>query len=321
MKIVVLDGYTTNPGDLNWEGIGQYGEITVYNRTSFTDEAEILHRIGDAQIVYTNKTPLSRATIEKAPNMKFIGVIATGYNVVDTAAAKEKGIPVCNVPTYGTAAVGQFTFALLLEICSHVGIHNDAVQAGRWITCPDMCFWDRPLIELAGKTIGLIGCGRIGQATGKIADAMGMNVIAYDEHPTEAGKAVAKHVSLDELYKQSDVVSLHCPLTSTNQGMINKDSIAKMKDNVIIINTSRGGLINERDLAEALNSGKILAAGVDVVSVEPMKADNPLLKAKNCIITPHIAWTPKESRKRLLDVAAGNLKAFIDGNPINVVNS
>jgi len=321
MKIVILDGYTANPGDLSWERIEQYGDLTVYDRTSLTDENEIQQRIGDAQIIFTNKTPLSKATIEKASNLKFISSIATGYNGVDIIAAKDRGIPVSNIPTYGTASVGQFTIALLLEICSHVGIHNDAVHAGRWITSPDVCFWDRPLIELADKTIGLIGCGRIGQAAGKIAKAMDMHVIAFDEYPTEAGKAIAEHVSLDELYERSDVVSLHCPITDTNHGMINKDSIARMKDNVIIINTSRGGLINEQDLTDALDSGKVLAAGLDVVAVEPMKEDNPLLKAKNCIITPHIAWSPKESRQRLVNIAADNLKAFIDGNPINVVNS
>ena len=321
MKIVILDGYTENPGDLSWEGFEKLGELTVYDRTPLDDEAEIQKRIGDADIVYTNKTPLSRATLDGAPNLKFIGLLSTGYNVVDIAAAKVKGIPVSNIPTYGTAAVGQFAIALLLEICHRIGAHSQAVNEGRWASCKDFCFWDYPLIELHGKTMGIIGCGRIGQATAQIAKSLGMNVIAYDEHPSEAGHAIAKHVSLDELYAQADVISLHCPLFPSNEGMINKASIAKMKDGVIIINTSRGGLVNEQDLAGALNSGKVYAAGLDVVSVEPIKPDNPLLKAKNCIITPHIAWAPREARARLMNIAEDNLKAFIAGNPINVVNS
>jgi len=320
MKIVILDGYTENPGDLSWAGFEALGELTVYDRTPITDEAAILKNIGDADVVYTNKTPITKSTLEKAPNLKFIGVLATGYNVVDVAAAKEKGIPVSNIPTYGTAAVGQFAIALLLEICHHVGAHSQAVKEGRWSSCPDWCFWDYPLIELSGKTMGIVGFGRIGQATGQIAKALGMNVIACDEYPNDAGKAIADHVSLDELYAKSDVISLHCPLFTTNQGMINKDSISKMKNGVIIINTSRGGLVNEQDLADALNSGKVYAAGIDVVSFEPIKPDNPLLKAKNCLITPHIAWASKESRARLMDLATDNLKAFIAGKAINVVN-
>jgi len=320
MKIVILDGYTENPGDLSWNEFEKLGELVVYDRTSLTDEAEIQKRIGDADVVYTNKTPLSRATIEKAPNLKFISMLATGYNVVDIDAAKENGIPVSNIPAYGTAAVGQFAIALLLEICHRIGKHSDAVNEGRWENCADWCFWDYPLIELSGKTMGIIGCGRIGQFTAQVAKALGMNVIAYDEHPSEAGKIVAEHVSLDELYAQADVISLHCPLFASNQGMINKESIAKMKDGVIIINTSRGGLVNEQDLTDALNSGKVYAAGLDVVSVEPIKSDNPLLKAKNCILTPHIAWAPKEARQRLMHIAEDNLKAFIAGKPINVVN-
>ncbi|MBO4887616.1 MAG: D-2-hydroxyacid dehydrogenase [Firmicutes bacterium] len=319
MKIVILDGYTENPGDLSWAGLEALGELTVYDRTPF-DEAEILKRIGDADYLYTNKTPLSRAVIEKAPNLKFIGVLATGYNVVDVAAAKDKGIPVTNIPTYGTAAVGQFAIALLLEICHHVGHHSQAVHEGRWESNPDFCFWDYPLIELAGKTMSIIGFGRIGQVTGKIAKALGMKVIAYDNYQSDAGKAIADYVSLDEVLTTSDVISLHCPLFPETQGMINKDSIAKMKDGVIILNNSRGPLIVEQDLADALNSGKVYAAGLDVVSTEPIKGDNPLLGAKNCFITPHISWAPKESRQRLMDIAVDNLKQFIAGNPVNVVN-
>jgi len=320
MKIVILDGYTENPGDLSWAGIEALGELIVYDRTPITDEAAVSKNIADADAVYTNKTPITRKNMEDAPNLKFISMLATGYNVVDVVAAKEKGIVVSNIPTYGTAAVAQFAIALLLEICHHVGAHSSAVNEGRWASSPDWCFWDYPLIELSGKTMGIIGCGRIGQATALVAKALGMNVLAFDENPTDAGKAVADHVDLDELYSRSDVISLHCPLFPANTGMINKESISKMKDGVIIINTSRGGLVNEKDLADALNSGKVYAAGVDVVSFEPIKPDNPLLGAKNCIITPHIAWAPKEARTRLMGIATDNLKAFIAGEPINVVN-
>ena len=320
MKIVVLDGYTENPGDLSWEGLEKLGELTVYDRTSLTDVDETIRRIGDADAVYTNKTPITRKVIESCPNIKFISVLATGYNVVDYVAAKEKGIPVTNIPTYGTAAVGQFATALLLEICHHIGHHANAVAEGRWENNIDWCFWDYPLIELAGKTIGIIGLGRIGQATAAIVAALGMNVIAFDEFKSDAGAKVAKYVELDELFSTSDVIALHCPLFPSTQGIINKNTIAKMKDGVIIINNSRGPLIVEQDLADALNSGKVYAAGLDVVSTEPIKGDNPLLKAKNCIITPHISWAPKESRQRLMDIAVGNLESFISGNPVNVVN-
>ena len=318
MKIVVLDGYTLNPGDLSWGELEKLGELTVYDRTP---EDKILERIGDAEIVYTNKTPLTREIFNKAPNIKWVGVLATGYNVVDVEAAKEKGIPVTNVPTYGTAAVAQMVFALLLEICHHVWEHNEAVKSGEWTRSKDFCFWKYPLIELAGKTMGIIGYGRIGQATGKIAQAMGMKVLAYDQYENKALESeTMKYVSLDELLRESDVISLHCPLFESTRGIINKESIARMKDGVIIINTSRGPLIVEEDLAEALNSGKVYAAAVDVVSTEPIREGNPLLKAKNIIITPHIAWAPKESRQRLMDIAVNNLKSYLDGNPVNVVN-
>ena len=317
MKIVVLDGYTENPGDLSWEELGKLGELTVYDRTP---EEEILNRIGDAEIVITNKTPLTRATMDACPNMRYIAVLATGYNVVDVAAAKEKGIPVSNVPTYGTASVGQFAIAMLLEICHHVAHHSQTVFEGKWNSCADWCYWDYPLIELDGKTMGIIGFGRIGQTTGKIAKAMGMNILAYDSFPTDSGKAIAEYVDLDTLLAQSDVVALHCPLFPETRGIINKDTIAKMKDGVILLNNSRGPLIVEQDVADALNSGKIYAAGLDVVSTEPIKNDNPLLKAKNCFITPHISWAPKESRQRIMDCTVSNVAAFQNGAPVNVVN-
>lgn len=320
MKIVVLDGYTENPGDLSWAGLEGLGELAVYERTSLTDEAEIISRIGDAGAVITNKTPLSARTMAACPGMRYIGVLATGYNVVDVEAAKVRGIPVCNIPTYGTDAVGQFAIALLLEICHHIGHHASAVAEGRWENNADWCFWDYPLIELAGKTMGIIGFGRIGQTTGRIAGAMGMNVLAYDENPSDSGKEIAAYTALDDVLARSDVICLHCPLFPSTQGIINRDSIAKMKDGVIIINNSRGPLIVEQDLADALNSGKVYAAGLDVVSTEPIKGDNPLLKAKNCLITPHISWAPRESRQRLMDIAVDNLKCFLNGSPVNVVN-
>ena len=320
MKIVVLDGYTENPGDLSWDELGKLGELTVYDRTSLTDEDEAIARIGDAEVVFTNKTPITKKVIDACPNMKMISMLATGYNVVDYVYAKEKGIPVTNVPTYGTASVSQFSIALLLEICHHIGHHDASVHAGNWANCVDWCYWDYPLIELEGKTIGIIGFGRIGQAEGRIAKALGMNVVAYDLYPNDSGRAIAEYVDLDTLYARADVISLHCNLTPENTGMINKDSIAKMKDGVILINNARGQLIHEQDVADALNSGKMGAAGLDVVYTEPIRADNPLLKAKNCIITPHISWAPKESRQRIMDTAVENVKAYLAGAPINVVN-
>ncbi len=312
MKIVVLDGYTENPGDLSWEGLEKLGVLTVYDLTA---PDQTLSRIGDAEIVYTNKTVLSRETIEKAQNLKFIGVLATGFNVVDIAAAKERSIPVCNIPTYGTTAVAQFVFALLLEICHHAGHHNGEVQKGRWTQSIHFCFWDYPLMELAGKTMGIIGFGRIGRATADIAKAFGMNVLAFDAYYKGP-----ETVPMDVLLKNSDVISLHCPLTDETRNMINQFTIAQMKDGVILINTSRGPLINEADLREALLSKKVYAAGVDVVSAEPIQKNNPLLGLDNCIITPHIAWAPRESRQRLMDVAVDNLRAFLSGTPQNVVN-
>ena len=319
MKIVVLDGYTLNPGDISWGGMEALGEVTVYDRTKPED---IIERIGDAEVVYTNKTPITKETLDACPSIKFIGVLATGYNVIDIAAAKEKGIPVSNIPTYGTAAVSQFAIALLLELCHHIGEHSDAVKAGEWSSNPDWCFWKHPLVELDGKTMGIIGFGRIGQDTGKIAQALGMKVLAYDSFKRpELESDTCQYTDLDTLLKESDVISLHCPLFPDTEGIINKDTIAKMKDGVMIINDSRGPLIVEQDLRDALDSGKVAGAALDVVSTEPIKMDNPLLGAKNVILTPHIAWAPKESRQRLMDIAVANLKAYVDGQPQNVVNA
>ncbi|MFI3324878.1 MAG: D-2-hydroxyacid dehydrogenase [Clostridia bacterium] len=317
MKIVVLDGYTENPGDLSWDDLKALGELSVYDRTPAD---MVVERIADAEIVIVNKTLITKEIITACPSIKYIGVLATGYNVVDVDAAKEQGIPVCNIPTYGTSAVAQFVFALLLEICHRVQNHSNSVVNGDWTNCQDFCFWLNPLVELAGKTIGLVGFGRIGIATAKIAKGFGMEVLAYDSFESEEGKSLATYVSLDELLEKSDVVSLHVPLFESTQGIINKNTLAKMKSSAILINTSRGPLVVEEDLKEALNNGTIYAAGVDVVSTEPIKMDNPLLQAKNCIVTPHIAWAPKESRQRLMNIAVDNVKAFIEGNPVNVVN-
>lgn len=318
MKIVILDGYTENPGDLSWSGFEEMGDLTVYDRTPID---QIRSRAGDAEIVYTNKTPLTAETLKALPRLRFIGVLATGYNVVDTAAAKELGIKVANIPTYGTSAVAQYTFALLLEICHHVGAHSRAVHDGRWSAQPDFCFWDYPLIELYGKTMGLIGFGRIGQAVADIAVALGMKVLAFDQFtdPSRETDRI-RYATLDTLLSQSDVISLHCPLTPENTGMIDAQAIGKMKKGVILLNTARGPLIVESDLRDALMSGQVAYAAVDVVSSEPIKPDNPLLSAPNCIITPHIAWASKESRERLMNIAVQNLRAFLDGKPVNIVN-
>ncbi|MEP5340693.1 MAG: D-2-hydroxyacid dehydrogenase [Algibacter sp.] len=319
MKIVILDGYTLNPGDLNWEGLKQFGELEVFNRTPFNTDA-IIKNIGDADIVYTNKTPISKEVIENVSNLKYIGVLATGYNVVDIITAKKQRIMVTNVPAYSTTSVAQFTMALLLEMCHHVGDHNQAVKNGDWSKSLDFCFWNSPLIELAGKTMGIIGFGNIGQATAKMAQAFGLNIIVYSRTiKPELESETCKFVSLDELLESSDIISLHCPLFEETKGIINADNISKMKDGVKIINTSRGSLIVEEDLEKALNYGKVSAAAVDVVSSEPMNKNNPLLNAKNCIITPHIAWAPKEARTRLMDTTINNLEAYLKGIPINCV--
>lgn len=320
MKIVVLDGFAENPGDLSWDGLKALGEVTVYDRTSYADAPVIAERIGDAEIAVTNKTPITRRTIEACPNLKLITVLATGYNVVDYACAAEKTIPVCNVPSYGTASVGQYAIALLLEVCHHIGYHSQTVQEGKWQNHSDWCYWDYPLIELAGKTAGIIGFGRIGQTTGRIAKALGMNILACDPCPNASGREIAEYVCLEELLKKSDVVFLHCNLTAENTELINRDTLSRMKDGAILINNARGQLIAEQDVADALQSGKLAAAALDVVSTEPIRVDNPLLNAPNCILTPHMSWAPKEARKRIMDITAENIEAFLRGEPINVVN-
>ena len=310
-KIIVLDGAVENPGDLSWEPLAALGELTVYD---YTAPQETIARIGDAPVILTNKTVISADVMAACPNLRYIGVLATGYNVVDIAEAKKRGIVVTNVPAYSTDTVAQFTMALLLEIALHVGHHSRVVHEGKWTACRDFAFWDYPLTELAGKTFGIVGYGSIGKATAKLAQAFGMKVLAYSRHGAEEF-----HTELDELYAQSDIVSLHCPLTAENAGMINAATIAKMKDGVILLNTARGGLINEADLREALLSGKVYAAASDVVSTEPIKADNPLLGLDNMIITPHIAWAALEARQRLMDVATDNVRQFLAGNVQNNV--
>ena len=312
MKIVVLDGYAANPGDLSWAALEALGDLTVYDRTA---PEEVVARIGDAELALTNKTELGRAQLAAAPRLKYVGVLATGYNVVDVAAARELGITVTNVPAYSTDSVAQLTIALLLEICHHAGEHNRAVQAGRWTNSPDYCFWDTPLIELAGKTMGVIGYGRIGRRVAELARCLGMKVVAWTRTPRDP-----ECVSLDELLRVSDVISLHCPLFPETRGLINRETIAKMKDGAILLNTSRGPLIDDQALSEALKSGKLYAAGADVAAVEPIAADNPLLGLPNMILTPHIAWATLEARTRLLDIAAKNAQAFLQGEPVNVVS-
>ena len=317
MKIVILDGHAVNPGDLNWDFLNKFGEVTVYERTPVECVAE---RIGDADIVLTNKSPINADILEACPNIKLVCVLATGYNVVDCKATKERGIPVCNVPDYGTAAVAQFTFALLLELCHQVGHHAQTVRDGKWCACPDFCYWDTPQMELAGKTLGIIGFGRIGRAVGKIAKAFGMNVIAYNRSQCEEGKAIGNYVNLDELLQASDIISLHCPLSPENTGMIGAEAIAKMKDGAILLNTARGPLVDEAAVTSALESGKLRGFACDVVSAEPMAENNPLKSAPNCIVTPHMAWAPIESRKRIQDCTERSILAFLDGKPINTVN-
>ena len=317
MKIVVLDGYALNPGDLSWEVFRQFGEVTVYDRTPDT---LIPERIGDADIILLNKTPITAAVLDACPTVKLICVLATGYNVVDCDAAKARGIPVCNVPAYGTAAVAQFTFALLLELCHRVGLHSDSVHAGDWCASPDFCYWRTPQMELAGKTMGIIGFGRIGRAVGAIAKAFGMQVLAYNRSRCAEGEAIGAYVELDTLLAKSDIVSLHCPLTPQTQGIISKETLSKMKDGAILINTARGPLMDEEAVAAALDSGKLRGAAMDVISQEPMVKTNPLLGAQNCIITPHMAWAPVESRQRIVDCTVRSIQGFLQGEPINVVN-
>ena len=318
MKIVILDGNALNPGDLSWDPIREFGEVTVYPRTESLEDT--IQRIGDHEIVLINKVPITEEVFEACPNIKLICVQATGYNVVDCEAAKRRGIPVCNVPSYSTAAVAQFTMALLLEVCHRIGHHDRLVHEGKWCESDSFCFWDSQQMELAGKTMGIIGFGSIGQAVGRLAKVLGMEVITYSRSIRPEGKEIAEYVDLDTLLARSDVISLHCPLFPETEKMINAQTIGKMKDGVILLNTSRGGVIDEEAVSVALRSGKIRAAAVDVVSEEPMRRENPLLTAPNCIITPHMAWAPIETRQRLLGVVAENIRGFLEGTPRNVVN-
>ena len=313
MKIVILDGYASNPNDLSWQEIAQYGELTVYDRTA---PQEVSERIKDAQIVLLNKTPLCAQVIENAKSLRMVGVLATGYNVVDIEAAKRCGITVCNVPGYSTYAVAQMTMALLLECTQQVGLHNAAIHAGQWQNSKDFCFWNAPLTELYGKTMGIVGCGAIGSAVAKAAEAFGMRVLLTARTPRDA----KNYVNLETLLNQSDVVSLHCPQTAENLHMINEKTLAMMKDGAILLNTARGGLIDEQAVCAALERGKLAYYAADVVSKEPISAENPLLQAKNCILTPHIAWAPKETRERLHYITAENIRAFLAGKAQNVVN-
>jgi glycerate dehydrogenase len=318
MKLVVLDGYTLNPGDLNWDGIKKFGNLEVYDRTA---ESLIVERCKGAEIIFTNKTPLRESVLSQLPDLKYIGVLATGYNVVDVDYAKTRGIAVANVPGYGTASVVQMTFALLLELCQHVQSHSDSVRQGDWASSPDFCYWNYPLIELEGKSIGIIGFGSIGQKVADIATAFGMNIIGFSRtRSDQSHRKNFKWAELDDLLKESDVVSVHCPLFPETQGIINKDSLRLMKRTAFFLNTSRGPLMVDQDLADALNEGIIAGAGIDVLSVEPPSANNPLFKAKNCLITPHIAWATKEARSRLMGIAENNLSSFLNQKPINIVN-
>ena len=314
MKIVILDGKGINPGDLSWDCLKVCGDLTVYDKTP--TDALTIERLQGADIAITNKTPIHGAILDACPTVKLICVLATGYNVIDCDAAAQRNVPVCNVPDYGTSAVAQFTFALLLEVCHQIGHHDRVVHQGKWTQCPSFCFWDTPQMELAGKTLGIIGFGRIGQAVAKIASSFGMKVLAYSR--TE--KPGADFVSLEELLSQSDIVTIHCPLTPQTQGLINRQTLSLMKDGAILLNTSRGAVLDEAAVADALTSGKLKAAAVDVACVEPIPGDSPLLSAPNCIITPHIAWAPAESRQRILDCTVRSIQAFYNGCPINTVN-
>ena len=318
MRIVVLDGHTLNPGDNPWDAVARLGELTVYDRTG---PEQIVPRAGGAEIVLTNKTPLSGEALSALPELKFISVLATGYNVVDVAAAAERGVVVANVPEYATDAVAQFTFALLLELCHHVGPHAAAVAAGRWAACEDFCFWLTPQVALAGRRMGIVGFGRIGRRIGQLAHAFGMEVLAADVRQADPPPYEPfAWADVPELFADADVVSLHCPQTPETAGMVNAEMLGRMKGDAFLINTARGGLVVEADLAEALNAGRIAGAAVDVVSSEPISPDNPLLTARNCIITPHIAWASLAARRRMMAATAGNIAAFLAGKPINVVS-
>lgn len=318
MKIVILDGRALNPGDLSWDCLNPFGEVTLYERTA--TESEAIERIGDSEIILINKTPVTERILNACPNLKLICVQATGYNVVDCDAARQRGIPVCNVPSYGTASVAQFTIALLLEVCHRIGLHDQLVHQGRWCECDNFCFWDTPQTELAGKTLGIIGFGRIGRATGAIGKALGMRILAYNPSQCPEGYAIGEYVDLQTLLNRSDVISLHCPLLPETRRLIDAAAIEQMKNGAVLLNTSRGQLIDEEAVATALKSGKLAAAAVDVVSKEPMEQNNPLLTAPNCIITPHMAWAPTQSRQRLLNCVVDNIRSFLEGHPQNVVN-
>jgi glycerate dehydrogenase len=319
MKIVVLDGHALNPGDLSWEAIEQFGELTVYERTA---PSEILERAMDAEILLTNKTPIRTVIIDQLPKLKFIGVLATGYNIIDVDAATRKGVVVSNIPDYGSYSVAQLTFALLLELCHHVQRHSDSVHEGKWAASRDWCYWDYPLIELFGKTIGIIGFGSIGQKVGDMATAFGMNILgAARNHSDQSSRQNFAWADIPELLRRSDVVSIHCPLTPETKGLINANSLRSMKRSAFLLNTSRGPIIVDEELADALDQNVIAGAGIDVLSVEPPQNGNPLFKAKNCIITPHIAWATKEARTRLMDMASKNLRAFLKNAPVNVVSA
>ena len=328
MKIVILDGYTENPGDLSWEGLEKLGDLTVYDRTSLTDVQEVIDRIGDAEIVFTNKTPMPREVFDTCTNIRYVGVLATGYNVVDVDAAKEKNIPVCNIPTYGTAAVGQFAIALLLEICHHVGHHDKAVHEGRWENNPDWCFWDTPQVELSGKVMGILGFGTIGRRVAELAHAFGMKVIAASARKSAAELSASsapvsfpvEFVEMDELFRASDVLSLHCPLPDQTRAIVNAANIAPMKDGAILLNLARGPLRDEAAVAEALASGKLGGLGADVVSVEPIAQDNPLLASPNTLLTPHIAWATRTARQNITRIIAENIAGWMAGQPKSVVN-
>ena len=318
MKIVILDGRALNPGDLSYDCIRQFGEVTLYQRTE--TEAETIERIGDSEIVLVNKVPITEAVLAACPGIRLICVQATGYNIVDCDACARRGIPVTNVPSYGTAAVAQFTMALILELCHRIGLHDQSVHRGDWVKSDNFCYWLTPQTELAGKTLGILGFGRIGREVGKLAKAFGMRVIACNRSQCEEGRQIGEDVDMDTLLARSDILSLHCPQTPGTEKIINARSLARMKDGAMLINTARGGLLDENAVAEALRSGKLRGAAVDVVSKEPMAPDNPLLSAPGCIITPHIAWAPVESRQRLLDCVVENIRCFLNGTPQNVVN-
>ena len=317
MNIVVVDGHTLNPGDLSWEELKALGSCVIYERST---PAEVLKRAVDAQILITNKAPLGREQIRALPRLRYIGVTATGYNIIDVAAAREQGITVTNVPAYGTRSVAQHTFALLLELTQHAGHHSQRVRDGAWVRSPDWCFWEHPLVELDGLTMGILGFGRIGRAVGDLAQAFGMRVISAESPRSRDLPRGVSSVGLDALFSAADVVSLHCPLTDDTRHLVNASRLARMKPTAFLLNTSRGPLVDEAALAEALNAGGIAGAGLDVLSTEPPHADNPLLTARNCIITPHQAWATRAARARLMSVAVSNVKSFLEGKPQNVVS-